>query len=236
MSWTLAALCEPGARPVQQDRWGEAEVNGVHCYAVADGLGGHGGGELAAHLAIEAILAAFAAGGAVSADALLETANQAIAAAQQQHELQRLMRSTGLVLLLHDDQATWAHAGDTRLYAFAGQALLTQTKDHSVPQALVDAGDITMDQVRFHEDRNRLVRSLGTDGTCRPTPGQLAGAEGFLLATDGFWEWVPESAMLAAWNATTSAASWLNQMAAGLEEPDDNYTALVIRSVPERVP
>jgi PPM family protein phosphatase len=232
MTWTHAALSEAGTRGVQQDRWGAAEVNGVHCYVLADGLGGHGGGELAAHLAVESILAGFAGNPAATPTAHLEAANQAITAAQQQHEMQRQMRSTGLVLLLQEHQATWAHVGDTRLYAFAGEHLLTRTKDHSVPQGLVDVGELTADQLRFHEDRNRLVRSLGTDGPCRPTAGQLAEGDGFLLVSDGFWTEVPDAAMLAAWNTTTSAASWLEAMAAGLGEPDDNYTVLAIRRVP----
>jgi serine/threonine protein phosphatase PrpC len=229
MTWTLATLSEPGSRPVQQDRWGDAEAAGVRCYALADGLGGHGGGELAAHLAIAAMLAGFAADPAAPPNALLEAANHAIVAAQKEHEMQRQMRSTGVVLCIEKNRARWAHVGDSRLYAFAGTAIVAQTKDHSVPQALVDAGELAAEQLRFHEDRNRLVRSLGSDGPCRPTAGELANGEGFLLASDGFWEGVLEAAMLAAWTSTTTAAGWLEQMAAGLAEPADNYTALAIR-------
>ena len=72
------------------------------------------------------------------------------------------MRTT-IVLLVADPQpARWGHVGDSRLYHFRGGRIINQTKDHSVPQALVNSGEIKPEEVRFHEDRHRLAPGPGS--------------------------------------------------------------------------
>lgn len=146
------------------------------------------------------------------------------------------MRSTAVVLLLENAMACWAHVGDTRLYHFASGRIIFQTRDHSVPQTMVDAGDIRYDDIRHHEDRNRLTRSLGSDGKVRTTildqPVAIAGGDAFLLCTDGFWEFVTETEMEATSAKSATPKRWL----AGMEvillrkapASHDNYTATAI--------
>ena len=146
------------------------------------------------------------------------------------------MRSTAVVLLLDDAKALWAHLGDTRLYHFANGHIVFQTRDHSVPQAMVDARDIGYDDIRHHEDRNRLTRSLGNDGKVRTTLlGQsvaLGKGDAFLMCTDGFWEFVTENVMEATLAESETPEKWLVKMETILlgnaPAGHDNYTATAI--------
>ena len=106
------------------------------------------------------------------------------------------MQTTAVSLIIQNDLALWGHIGDTRLYYFHDGNLQKQTSDHSVPQMLVNAGEIDDSQIRYHEDRNRLLRSLGSKETIKPNLEQSATTiypgDAFLLCTDGFWEYVLE--------------------------------------------
>jgi serine/threonine protein phosphatase PrpC len=159
------------------------------------------------------------------------------------------MRTTMVMLVASTEAAVWAHAGDSRLYWFRDGALREQTRDHSVPQRLADAGEICADQIRFHEDRNRLLRSLGGKGEAgAATPltatGTMPGApqpgDAFLLASDGFWEWVIESEMQQDLADSSRPEQWLERMESRIREranmnhemdhdgDHDNYSALAV--------
>ena len=111
-----------------------------------------------------------------------------------------------------------------------------QTADHSVPQALVRAKELTPAEIRHHPDRNRLLRVVGDDKPLRPelpaAPVALQAGDAFLLCSDGFWEGVTEGEMEVALAKARDAADWLARMTLGLRRKDqpgqDNYTALAI--------
>jgi serine/threonine protein phosphatase PrpC len=203
---------------------------------LADGLGGHGGGELAAHLAVQAALACFRGEAGAKPGALLEAAQREILRNQMLHPMQSQMRTTAVVLVAENGHVEWAHVGDSRLYLFRAGRVVWQTKDHSVPQSLVNAGELDPGQIRFHEDRSRLVRSLGAEGAARPAVLDQAEAtlpgDAFLLASDGFWEWVTEGEMEAELARAGTAEGWLAAMCARLRaraSPDhDNYSAIAV--------
>ena len=71
--------------------------------------------------------------------------------------------STLVFLVTERDRAVWAHVGDSRLYHFRNGQMIFHTLDHSVPQTAVYMGMITEDQIRFHPDRSRILRALGSD-------------------------------------------------------------------------
>ncbi|SVE26955.1 uncharacterized protein METZ01_LOCUS479809, partial [marine metagenome] len=124
-------------------------------YVVADGLGGHGGGGEASRIAVNSLtelLRDANFGAATLQDSILKT-NELILTHQKSETHLANMRTTLVVLWIRDDQALWGHIGDSRLYLFFKGKLITQTKDHSVPQALVQAGEIELNDIRHHEDR-----------------------------------------------------------------------------------
>jgi len=173
-------------------------------FCVADGLGGHAGGRMASQIAINSVYEYSQQSEFKFADRetmlnVFNIANSNIISGQNQDGFTD-MRSTLVVLFMHDDLAFWGHIGDVRLYHFRDQKVLFQTKDHSVPQMLADTGDILNSEIRSHPDRSRLLRALGTDSILKITTPhyyqQIETGDHFHLSTDGFWEWLLEDRML----------------------------------------
>lgn len=221
-----------GGRPANEDtvRQVTRDPDGL-CLVVADGLGGHGGGALASAATADTICNGWDG----SADperlkALVQKAHLAVRAIQTPA---CAMKSTVVALELSGSRAVWAHVGDSRLYHFQNGSLAFQTRDHSASQIAVLMGDITVDQIRFHEDRNRVLRALGQaddplvveTAELELTPGRHA----FLLCSDGFWEYVLEAEMAADLAASTGPLDWLARMRARLSARvpagNDNNTA-----------
>jgi serine/threonine protein phosphatase PrpC len=147
------------------------------------------------------------------------------------------MRTTIVLLAAGDAGACWIYAGDSRLYWVRGGKIRAQTLDHSVPQRLADAGEIRPDQIRFHEDRARLLRSLGAKqdpgAAAGAVPGPLEPDDAFLLASDGFWEWVLEAEMENMLAGVKHPKQWLERMESQLKQRAtgefDNYSAIAVR-------
>jgi serine/threonine protein phosphatase PrpC len=237
---TQATLSHAGGRKINEDASGHlTRAAGQGCWVVADGLGGHGGGDVASRIVVDTMLDAYRSQPDFSSAHLgkmLEFAQYALSAQQQDNDRLSAMRSTVVVLLLEEAKAWWAHVGDSRLYHFSNERIVFQTKDHSVPQVMVDAGDIAYEDIRQHEDRNRLTRSLGNDGKVRSTllakPVAISAGDAFLLCTDGFWEFVSEADMEATLAQADSPENWLAAMEVILlhnaPTRHDNYTATAL--------
>jgi len=238
-----AWLSEVGGREVNQDCYGSlgAEKVGVRCWVVADGLGGHRGGEIASALATEAIVEYFKRYQVFSTEAIehsFELAQQAILKKQAEEPDLYSMRTTAVVLLIDGDRALWGHVGDSRLYHFRKGQKLFQTSDHSVTQAFHDAGHISTQQMRTDINRSRLIKVLGKDEAVDPKvqkkPVQLTPEDTLLLCTDGFWEPVDEDSMEEDLGQTwmNSPQEWIDRMEARLrrtvQDEFDNYTAYAI--------
>lgn len=239
LSFTSASLSKPGARAGNEDACGVREDARGGVWIVADGLGGHGGGEVAAQIAVQTLLGAIDPAADVGPDGLadaLSSAAQALRDRQQAEPALSGMRTTVVILISDGARARWAHLGDSRLYWFRSGRIRAQTEDHSVPQALVKAGELAPEAVRFHEDRNRLLRTLGEEKPPRPTivqmPLALAAGDAFLLCSDGFWESVTEGEMEIALAKAADPTHWLSMMERRLiareQSGQDNYTAIGI--------
>ena len=206
---------------------------GSLCAVVCDGLGGHGGGDRASRTAVEVICSQWD-GGALPQSLLapVQEANRQILA-MQTPEIP--MRTTVVALAVDELGEAHVHAGDRRLYHFHQNRLIDQTLDHSASQLAVVMEEITPEQIRFHEDRNKVLRCLGQSGTLQPTARTCpleAGNHAFLLCTDGFWEYVLEPEMEADLAAAADPEDWLQRMRARLDARippnNDNHTAAVV--------
>lgn len=241
----LVLLTDRGGRNENQDAWAYAKASdGSLVICVADGLGGHHGGRIAAACAVEGVLAVASEAGfdAFSDNALnslFTGAQEQILARKAQDSSLADMRSTLVVLLIKDGLACWGHIGDVRLYHLREGAIANQTRDQSVPQMLADMGEISSDQIRGHPDRNRVLQALGKESdrlrVSQPTTLlQLKPADNFFLSTDGFWEWIEEPALLAAAadpdlpQAVLSMERSLLRVTAGSDD-FDNYTLVALR-------
>jgi len=234
MLFETSILSLPGGREENEDTAAWRASAGGGLWALADGLGGHGGGARASQIAVEELLRADpAALDASEVQARLQRAQDAVLAGQQQIEF-RKMHTTAVVLVADASRAAWGHVGDSRLYFFRNRLVAEQTRDHSYLMTKVDAGDLQMADLRFHEDRSQLLASLGSAGplrcSVRPEPLELAAGDAFLLASDGWWELVLETEMEIELAKADSAEAWLRGMHRRLLERagdgHDNYSAV----------
>lgn len=187
-----------GGRATNQDRVVTAERGNAVLLAVADGLGGHAGGELAAETLILCLQRAFQAvrqkvierPSAFLALAILQAHNIIVARGRQQ--LPPLEpRTTCVACLVQNGYAYWAHVGDSRLYHFRDGRLLKRTRDHTSVEQLHQDGLLTDAEMQDHPHKSRLQRCLG--GPNRPTISLgeetlLHPGDSLLLCTDGVWE------------------------------------------------
>nr|VFJ57967.1 MAG: Serine/threonine protein phosphatase PrpC [Candidatus Kentron sp. DK] len=248
------AITSRGGRAHNEDHYGLSELgsgfnDGSGCWVVADGLGGHSGGETASRIAVSNLLAHFKEKAGQRRFGIEEEAlgaalkdTQSVIMARKEREPRFSQMYTTVVLLVTDGvMARWAHVGDSRLYYFHRGKIASQTEDHSVSYMLYRAGEIDRQQIRTHEDRNRLLRSLGARKSFQPEiaaePVVLQPSDAFLLCTDGFWEYVLEKEMEADLAASETAEDWAKKMEhrvlarvrAKSHREHDNYTAITVR-------
>ena len=186
-----------GGREEQQDRVAVLSCRSdAHLLVVADGMGGHEGGAVAAQAVVDAASHRFATGNIEDSTELLtaivDEAHWQINDAGT--ELGCSPRTTCVLLHVAGGMAAWAHVGDSRLYRFEEGRLVERTLDHSVVELMRLEGRITEREMADHPDQNRLYAALG--GPEPPNPDvagtAISPGAGFLLVSDGIWEHVPE--------------------------------------------
>lgn len=204
-----------GDRREQQDRAAilpHPRGGGVALAVVADGMGGHTGGVIAAQQVIHTArnnLEGFSAR-TESARTLLESsineAHMLIKASRFINE--KDPHSTVVMLLLQPGKVSWAHCGDSRLYHFRGDSLIFRSTDHSYVEQLVVQGRITPEQALVHPNRNILLTSLGGADSPKIAFGESGGlraGDTFLLCSDGLWAYFTDQELAWVINGCTSA-------------------------------
>jgi protein phosphatase len=166
---------------------------GSNLFVVADGMGGHAGGDVASSLAIARLEAldrpydSTADAERALGDAISDAAVDLVDTVGLRPELAG-MGTTVSALIMVDDYAVIAHIGDSRIYLYRDGALTQITTDHTFVQRLVDSGRITPEEARYHPRRSVLMRVLGDMDTdpeldtfiMPPQPGDR-----WLLCSDG---------------------------------------------------
>lgn len=197
MKFTIYQESRIGKRANNEDRI-------AHCYSrdallmvVADGMGGHHYGEIAAQIAVQVLVESFqreATPGIRDPFMFLQksmtNAHRAILDFADAHNLKDSPRTTCVASLIQDNIAYWAHAGDSRLYLMRDGKVHTHTRDHSRVQLLIDQGAISEAQAATHPERNKVYSCLGGAQTpeiefSRKTP--LEAGDVLALCTDGLW-------------------------------------------------
>jgi serine/threonine protein phosphatase PrpC len=204
-----------GDRREQQDRVAilpHPRGGGVALAVLADGMGGHTGGVIAAQQVIHTArnnLDGFSAR-TESARVLLEScineAHMLIKASRFINE--KDPHSTVVMLLLQPGRVSWAHCGDSRFYHFRGDALLFRSTDHSYVAQLVVQGRITPEQALVHPNRNILLTSLGGGDAPKIAFGEAEGLQAgdtFLLCSDGLWGYFTDQELAWAISGSSSA-------------------------------
>jgi serine/threonine protein phosphatase PrpC len=234
------SISKAGNREVNEDFVSCADVGNRFFFALADGLGGHGRGDQASRLAVEKSMEIFAAGETMDKRSLLSACfeqSQALLLGTQD-KVRGDMKTTLVLLYLDGKTALWGHIGDSRLYHFRRGRLVLRTLDHSVPQMLVKMGTIREQDIRGHEDRNRLLKVVGTEwiGSSYEIPAaeqNLKRGDTFLLCSDGFWEWIDEENMTRLLTRSREPSVWLDEMKKAIQKNGaqarmDNYSAVAV--------
>ncbi|VTU38912.1 PP2C family protein-serine/threonine phosphatase [Variovorax sp. PBL-E5] len=241
MEIEIVTLTKQGGRPYNEDVFGQWNDGRFVACLVADGAGGHGGGDVAAATVRGSVLAGFAAGPSLGGDALrllLEQANRDVVARQAEGGKLAAMRSTVVLAAidLHDHLLAWAHSGDSRAYLFRAGALVSRTVDHSLVQQLVDGGMIDEEGARLHPQRNMLLSALGSVDEMPEisvaAPMALEVGDVVLLCSDGIWEPLGDECLRETLQASRNPSQWVEQIDAQIKaraKPGhDNYTAVAL--------
>ena len=242
LTWTR--INDIGKRSTNQDTVGEAFTDPLACFVVADGAGGHEGGEVASRVVVDAILQHFQRAPAFGGEALLgyaASASSGVAARKLENPRYADMSTTVAALLVDcaHGRAMWAHLGDSRVYLFRQARLHAMSKDHSLTQQLIDAGYARAEQLRIHPQRNILFAAIGAEGDTQIelSAGAMALQPGdaLLICSDGLWEWVHESDMERTLAQTANTEQWLDAMRRLADDNiintgkvRDNYSAYAI--------
>ena len=197
MRFTIYQESRVGGRANNEDRTTYCYSRDALLMVVADGMGGHHYGEIAAQIAVQTLADTFQREAKpLLADPFrflqksMTNAHHAILDYTTRHHLRDTPRTTCVACIVQDNVAYWAHAGDSRLYLIRDGRVITQTKDHSRIRLLIEEGMISEAQAAFHPDRNKIYSCLGS-----PTPPEiefsrktpLNHGDILLLCSDGLW-------------------------------------------------
>jgi len=242
MHLSIAHCSEAGKRESNQDFIGFCANEQMGCFMLADGAGGHAGGEQASRAVVSEALRAFQAQPAarcMEASWLITVARKALSAARKRHPDCADMDTTVAALLLNTEaaHASWCQLGDSRIYLFRKGRAHKLSHDHSILQSMIDAGFLRVD-LRTHNNRNALYAAVGSADTpatavCEK-PLAIMQGDAFLLCSDGFWGALPEALMEEALVESKTPEAWLSNMRKHIQQfaqdktDMDNFSALAV--------
>lgn len=197
MKYSVYQASRKGGRKNNEDRIGYVYSRDTLLMVLADGMGGHAKGEVAAQLLVQMTVKLFEMQARPMLDDMPRFLLDSIFASHEainEHALRQgwpdAPRTTCIVCVVQDGRAAWAHVGDSRLYHYDRDNLLSCTKDHTLLQQMLDSGLLDETQAAMHPDRNKLYNCVGgfilprieLSPTVRLNEGDI-----LLLSSDGFW-------------------------------------------------
>ena len=242
MKFTIYQESRPGKRPNNEDRL-------AHCYSrdalltvVADGMGGHYYGEIAAQIAVQTLVESFQREATPTIEdpfmflhRAMMNAHRAIVDFSTMHRLNDSPRTTCVACVVQQNVAYWGHSGDSRLYLMRNGRVFTHTRDHSRVQLLIDQGVINEAQAAVHPERNKIYSCLGGHTPpeiefSRKTP--LEAGDVLALCTDGLWGVIPDETLavsLKSENLLQAVPALLNQADLRGGPSADNLSIIAVR-------
>ena len=215
---------------------------------VCDGMGGVQGGQVASTLAVSTFLDelhALAQGQMTVEDVCgmltrcVERANLAVYERSQSNAAYHGMGTTLVSALVTPEVAVIGNVGDSRAYHIGASGIRRVSRDHSVVEEMVEAGEITREEARVHPNRNLITRALGPDRNlaCDTFAIPFEKGDFLLLCTDGLTGTVLDEELCDAVRATDDGAAALERLLALSRSrgAPDNVTAVLIRNDGEEV-
>lgn len=242
MKFTIYQESRTGMRANNEDRLAYCYSREALLMVVADGMGGHYYGEVAAQIAVQTLTDAFPRefkprmrDPFMFLQKGMLNAHRAILDFAGQHRLLDSPRTTCVACVVQNSVAYWAHSGDSRLYLLRNGRVLAQTRDHSRVRLLVDQGVISEEQMPGHPDRNKIYGCLG--GQQKPEieysrKATLETGDVLVLCTDGVWSVLPADILAVSLKTTDPADAvpvLLGQAEARGGPHADNLSMIAVR-------
>ena len=237
-----AALSTHVGMKRKQNQDAAAIIEGMGLFILADGMGGHQGGEIASQLCVETVIEHFKKNNNQNSATVLHQsilqANQAIFDRSKTETQLRGMGTTSTVMKLTDDgMAHIAQVGDSRAYYWNSQGIWQLTQDHSLVQEKLRAGLIQRDQMKTDEMKNVITRSVGYEPGLKVDVYRfpIQSGDGFLLCSDGLSNPVSDALMFDILDESSHSGVDLSDTANRLVEAanqrggDDNVTVVLVR-------
>ena len=236
-------------RPINEDSAGvviPADLNGLDrkgiLMVVADGMGGHEGGELASRMTVDCVCRAYYAADADPETALIgavKDANREVLQYARRNPQLAGMGTTCTAMVVVNGGAWLAHVGDTRLYLVRDRNAYRMTQDHSATMDLVNKGLLTLSEADHHEERNVILRAVGTREHVEPAtwqkPFSVQPGDRLLICTDGLYETMADEELACICSMSTGSAQACQALLSLALERDgsDNLTVAVLCVEPE---
>ncbi|MDE2234910.1 MAG: serine/threonine-protein phosphatase [Gammaproteobacteria bacterium] len=242
MKIETAQVSRLGNRVENQDRARIILQDGRALLLVADGMGGHVGGDIAAETAVEALAQAYQeqASQLDPAEFLRSSiiaAHRAVVDLRNELESELRPRTTITAALITAGMVRWAHVGDSRVYFIRDREVIERTRDHSAVEILAQQGLLDDNELAMHPLRNFVDQCLGGDPEL-PTidisdPHPLLAGDVVLLCTDGFWSPFTDTQLARAMGEQLELQASLEALALEAElratPVSDNVTAVALR-------
>ncbi|HWU81889.1 MAG TPA: protein phosphatase 2C domain-containing protein [Methylophilaceae bacterium] len=239
MKFTIHQGSRQGPRPYNQDRLAYSYSKDALLIVLADGMGGHRHGEVAAQLAVKTLTDAFQEeaqpklknpGGFLRH--AIQYVHDAIGAVTVAQDMLEAPRTTIVAAILQDDHLYCAHVGDSRLYHFRQGQLKFKTEDHSLVQVLYNRGQLDKDDMLTHPQRHKIYNCLGGDKQPQIALTQtddLFEGDTLLLCSDGLWSVLDDTEiadMLHRGLVTETVAALLDEAERRSQVEGDNMSAI----------
>jgi protein phosphatase len=230
-----------GGRKVNQDRMGYLYTRDSLLMVVADGMGGHARGEIASEITLQTVAAMFQRlakpmlpDPARFLEDSISASHRELHRYRAENSLPEAPRTTVVACVIQQGLATWAHAGDSRLYLIRGPRIAARTVDHSRVHHLVSSGLISDEDAKDHPERNRIYNCVGA--YVAPTveighPTALHSGDVVMLCSDGLWGALHDRQIVDAFASKTVMRAVPDLVTEALEEAGsdaDNCTAVAM--------
>jgi protein phosphatase len=204
---------------------------------VADGMGGHEGGEVASGMAVERVGERYYKEEDGPQQSLLrafEAANREIYEHARRHSRLAGMGTTCTAVAVVNGLAYSAHVGDSRVYLVRGDQIYCMTEDHSATMEMVKQGMLTLAEAKNHEERNVILRAMGTrpelEVALWTTPFPLRTEDRLLLCSDGLYEKLDDRELASVASARPPAEACRELIRIAIERvSSDNVTVAILQ-------
>ena len=230
-----------GGRRNNQDRMGYSFTRDALLLVLADGMGGHIQGEVAATIALQTIGTLFQQNANPYVRKPEKFLEESFLAAHREihryraiNNLPETPRTTIVACLIQHNSAFWAHCGDSRLYWMRQGQILARTRDHSRIEMLIAQGKVDPSERDTHPERNRLFNCIGAPSMPiveLSRRASLQAGDVILLCSDGLWSVLPDHVLAQRLheNTVVRAVPELLETAVGIAgKTSDNVTALAM--------